>query len=157
MIIVIAGKIGSGKSTLSKILENAGFNVVHTDNLVREFYKTKTGINYIDNLFSDVVENEVINTQKLTDCLLKDYVKKRTLESYMAMTLVLPIIKKHQEENTTVYIDGILPDYFKWFDQIIFIDRKLEDRKKDVIKKRGMNVESFNMIERLQERYPKFL
>ena len=154
MIVAIAGKIGSGKSTLSEIIKQAGFNVVNTDNIVHDFYETHEGIKYVLDLFPEVVITGQIDRDILLNSLLEYHDKRVILEDYIVDKLIVPIILTARQKKETIYIDGVLPKYFFWFDQVIYIER-FENRKTDVKRDRQINFEQFNKIEALQVNYPK--
>ena len=157
MIIAIAGKIGSGKSTLSAIIESAGHKVIHTDDLVHDYYKTEAGVLFVQKMFPDAIIEEKIDRKLLAQCLLKDTAKRMLLEKFVAKKLLYPLIQNAKNEQKVLYVDGVLPNYFAWFDQVIYVDRNVKARKKDVIKARGISEDVFENINHLQKFYPELL
>ncbi|MBR2480959.1 MAG: dephospho-CoA kinase, partial [Clostridia bacterium] len=57
MIVVIAGGIGSGKSTVMNILNGLGASVVYADEVNRELLNDNNYIQLIDSNFNGVVIN----------------------------------------------------------------------------------------------------
>jgi dephospho-CoA kinase len=152
MLTAIIGKSGSGKTTLGKKLEECGENVFHIDDLVNDFYRTAEGLRVVSKFYPHCIEDSSINKKKLLVELIKpDRQDIRTLfEDELYKILVEPRMEKSKK---TVYFEGVLPRFAIHFDQIIYVERSKEHRKKD-LKKRGMDKSTFNKIDLLQCVFP---
>jgi dephospho-CoA kinase len=156
MLTAIAGKIGSGKSILSYFLAQKCC-ITSADILVNRFYNTEEGISFVKKYFPDAIDNLVICREKLLDALLENEELRLKFEDEMFELLLYPLICEYRQRNYAHYFDGILPRFFHHFDQVIYIERQVEQRKKDCIEKRKVQEDTFNKIDLLQKDFPKIL
>lgn len=90
MIIGITGLIGTGKSTISKILEDCGAVVHNADDYVHALYKDKELLRVIASHFDDVDVNN-FNRNSLMDSLKGRPERRALLES-----IIHPRVRKSQ-------------------------------------------------------------
>ena len=72
--IAITGKIGSGKSTVSKIIKNLGFFVFESDKEVDKIFKIERTRKKIKDLFFNKINNLIKKDGSVNKSLLGDYV-----------------------------------------------------------------------------------
>ncbi len=85
IIIGLTGGIACGKSTVIKLLEKKGYNIIDTDLIVRDLWKEEKTIKDLSKIFKlDHVDKSVIR-----DMIFKDAKKRELLNNYMH-----PIVKK---------------------------------------------------------------
>jgi len=92
LVIGITGGIGSGKSSISKILEEEGYPVFDSDNTAKFICNTDSEIvNNICKVFgNDMYENNILNRKKLAQIVFND---KEQLEKLN--NIVHPKTRKH--------------------------------------------------------------
>ena len=97
-VVAITGGIGSGKTTLSKYLNNYGFAVHESDKVVSSIYNkpSKLFINILKkNISNDVVKRGRVNKKKVAHFLFNNNQIKKNLEDY---------IHKEVEKSRTHFI-----------------------------------------------------
>ncbi|MBD1147772.1 dephospho-CoA kinase [Pelagibacterales bacterium SAG-MED31] len=85
-IVAITGGIGSGKTTLSKYLNNLGFVVHESDKVVSAIYSkpSKPFINILKkNISNNVVRGGKINKKKVAHVIFNNNQIKKNLETYI--------------------------------------------------------------------------
>lgn len=162
MITAITGKSGSGKSYIASKFDN---KIIFMDIEVRDAYKlNEKVIDKVKTLFvgnaKQVLEEGYITFCKKTLCeLFILYPVARTrLEDFLFTELIMPHIEKARISNENLIVDGVLPKYLHNFDQVIYVERREEDRIKDLKEKRNRTDEQIKEIDILQEgMFPKML
>lgn len=144
MKIAIAGNIASGKSTVQKILEDAGFKVLDTDKCGHEALKNpevKKAFSYLD-----IFENGEISRHKLGELVFNNPQIKQQLES-----LVHPIIKQDiqnffEQNKTDKFLFVGIPLVFEakmenLFDKIVFVFADDKTRLQRLVKRNNFTEE----------------
>ena len=72
--IAITGKIGSGKTTLSKIIKSLGYKVFESDEIVKSLLKTDLVKKELIKNFSKKIKNLFRNDDEVNLKKLSDYV-----------------------------------------------------------------------------------
>ena len=73
MVIGLTGPTGSGKSEISKHLKREGFFIIDCDEIVRNLYiNCNECIDDVERHFEGVVENNVVNKEKLASIVFSD-------------------------------------------------------------------------------------
>ena len=143
MIIGITGKIGSGKTTVSKIYEKLGAIVIEADKLGHELLEKKEIIEKIKNTIGkDVVKKGKIDRKKLSDKLFNNrqllFNYNKWIQPLMESGLKR-IIEKNR--NKTVVVDAAI--LYRWrinFDYIIMV-KVPEDIITERLKEKGLSEE----------------
>lgn len=79
MRIAITGGIGSGKSSVLNMLENAGFKVISCDEVNGKLLSDKAYVEKIREYFPEAVTNNIIDRKKLSEIVFSDKVKLELL------------------------------------------------------------------------------
>mgnify|MGYP001583341318 FL=1 len=90
-VICITGGIGSGKSTLCKLLESRGYAVYYSDERAKQLMSSQMSlVRSITNLFGEsAYDSGILNRAFISSCIFKQEYLKVELES-----LVHPIVKE---------------------------------------------------------------
>ena len=144
MKIAIAGNIASGKSTVQKILEDAGFKVLDTDKCGHEALKNPEVKKAFSHL--DIFENGEISRHKLGELVFNNPRIKQQLES-----LVHPIIKQDiqnffEKNKTDKFLFVGIPLVFEakmenLFDKIVFVFADDKTRLQRLVKRNNFTEE----------------
>lgn len=155
-LIGITGSIGSGKTTLAKIVRDLGYAVYDVDAWVRRIYNNKNFLSELENKFSGSVKNGVADKRYLRKIVFNDSKKLAELES-----LVYPFLDKmirrqklkKAKENYIVFLDIALlfeKGWNKYCDFIILADVDYEIRKKRVMQRDNVSEDGFESIDNVQ-------
>ena len=88
--IAITGRIGSGKSTLSKILIDLGYSVFESDYVVNKILNQKDLINEVEINFSSKIKGLIMKNGKINKESLSNFVFSRKLELEKLERLIYP-------------------------------------------------------------------
>lgn len=125
MKLAITGTIGSGKSTVSKIISELGYEVIDTDKLVHSFYEVD-GLLYdwLINEFSDEIldENGLVDRAYLSEIVFSDREKLELLEMK-----VFKLVRTEIEEDVRPLVFYEVPLLFEaqledLFDFVVMVD-----------------------------------
>ena len=104
-IVAITGGIATGKSTVTKMLEQKGFRVIDADQLVKSIYSLQETRNYIQNEFPEAWENNEINFIKLRALFFQNQKIKESIEAYIYQRLLKAFQKAaHQISDQNFYL-----------------------------------------------------
>lgn len=104
-IIGLTGGIATGKSTVTHILKNLGFEILDADLLVKEIYATKEAKNFIAMNFPQSIHENKINFPKLREIFFASPQNKNLIESFIYSKLP-EMFKKHSaniKQNFIIY------------------------------------------------------
>lgn len=82
-IIALTGGIASGKSTVTQILREKGFQIIDADQLVKGIYKTDEARKFIKTTYPDVWDNEEIHFSKLRELFFLNKEVKEKVEAFI--------------------------------------------------------------------------
>ena len=140
-VIGLTGGIGSGKSTVSKILQRQGIRVIDTDQISRKVVEPGTeGLAEIVKTFGNHIldENDALDRAKLREIIFQDRDKKELLEA-----VIHPVIQQETRNAINaskpthplivvaipLLVEAILknkrPDYI---DEVWLVDCSVEDQ-----------------------------
>jgi dephospho-CoA kinase len=84
LAIGITGILGSGKTTVSKILKKMGFKVISCDEIVHKLLNRKDIIKKFKKIFgTEVVKNNKIDRKKAREIIFKNSKKKEKIEKIL--------------------------------------------------------------------------
>lgn len=110
MILGLTGGIASGKSTVAKIFQKLGLEVIDADLLAKEVRDSPNSLNEIEKVFGKEVfsSEQKLNIEKLRELVFSDKDKLNSLNE-IVHPLVVESFKKFKEEalknNKTVVFD----------------------------------------------------
>ena len=147
--IAITGNIGSGKSTISNILLQEGYEVFQCDKEISKLYlrsdlKKEIKIafdNKIENLF---FRNGKINKKSLSDHVFSSPVSLKKLEKIVYFYLEITKKKFLKKNKNKEFIFFDIPLLFEKkqendYNYIIYLVLNKENQKKRVLKRKNMN------------------
>ncbi|HOQ36418.1 MAG TPA: dephospho-CoA kinase [Acetivibrio sp.] len=154
--IGVTGKIGSGKSTVSKILADMGAAVIDADAIYRSI--TKKGHEVYDELvdsFGDEIldDNGEIDRKKLAAIAFQDEEELKKLNDITHKHIVRVIIDKlneYKNKEKVVVIDAAIPvehGFLDVADQVWVVLADKETRINRVMKRSGLTYEQ--VLERM--------
>ncbi len=156
-LIIISGLIGSGKSTVSKLLEKKGFYYLGADEIAK---KILLGNNKVKKMLIDYFGNSIlfkknISIKKLRTKLIKDQSNKKIIDDIIHPHFFSEInlsLKKLNNENVVVELPlletckKILRKY-----KIIVVDCSLKKRLSRILKKKKITKSEFTNINKMQK------
>ncbi len=155
-IIGITGGIGSGKTTVCDYLKKNNFAVHESDKVVAQMYKnpSKSFLHFLKkNISKEVVKNNKINKQKITDIIFNNPKTRRTLEGHIHKQVKKSrdsFVKKNAKNKKGVmFID--IPLLFenkleKTFDVVLCVMAKKKIRRERVLKNKKFTK---NIVEKI--------
>ena len=155
-IIGITGGIGSGKTTVCDYLKKNNFAVHESDKVVAQMYKnpSKSFLHFLKkNISKEVVKNNKINKQKITDIIFNNPKTRRVLEGHVHKQVKKSresFVKKNAKNKKGVmFID--IPLLFenkleKTFDVVLCVMAKKKIRRERVLKNKKFTK---NIVEKI--------
>ena len=143
MKVAITGTIGSGKSTVLKMLADEGYPCLSADAINKELLED---VNVQDKIVS-LLELQSFSKENVRDVIFKDSKKKQALEAFLHPLILQEI------QNCNEYKDGIqfveVPLLFesgweKYFDYTVVVYVDDEIAKHRLVKYRRMNLDDVN-------------
>ena len=171
--IAITGGIGSGKSTICKLLQEKGYFVVSCDAIYASVIKTTAYIQKIKHIAPDVIQNGEIDRKLLAAKLFQNDMlrdKVNAVAHPQIMEELFCVMDNAEEELTFAEVPLLLENgYEDLFDGIIVVLRDEEQRIAAVKDRDGKTEQEIraamraqflydeNNLQKLQERKPTFL
>lgn len=155
-LIAITGSIGTGKTTLAKIVKKLGYNVYDIDAWVRRLYYQKDFINNIGKIFPKVIENDKVNKRALRNIVFNDNNELKKLEGLIHPFLnkqLKKTIKRNAQEEFINFIDVALlfeMDWDKYVDMVIVTNVDYHIQKKRVVERDKVTEDHFDKINNIQ-------
>ncbi len=149
-IIGITGGIGSGKSTVSRILSNIGAKIIDADVIARKIItKGNKVFDQVVSFFGKEIldEDGELNRKKLSEIVFKDAEKLKALNNithkYIAEVIRNKIEREKQEKNfETIVVDVPIP-FDNWFldmvDEVWVVNVDRETRIKRIMDRNGLS------------------
>jgi len=147
----IVGEIGSGKTYISKLFKNYGYNVFVADKVVHNIYKKNKSINKkISKIFK--LSSKRVNLKDLANMIIKNPLKLAKLNKIIHPEVkknLLDFIKKNKKKKLIILdIPLLLETNFKYFaDIVVFVDTADKILSK-FRKKRKINVKLVNVLKK---------
>ena len=163
-LIIISGKIGSGKSTLSRYFQKKGYHYINSDILAKNIIQNNKHI--IDKLKKEfnILDNEkIISLKKLKIILLSSEENKDKINSiihpsfYKALNLIL-----EKSSNNKIVLELPLIETYgniKYNLKIVTVKTKLKIRKQRYLVKPNSKAKDFIILNKYQkssEYYEKY-
>ena len=147
MKIAITGKIGSGKSEITKILRANGAFVVSADDMNKRLLSDKVYLSVLKKHFPEAFNSDKFDKKTLTRIVFSD-AKKRNLLNSLAHPEIFRLIKNEIEdkENAFVEVPLLSREQAKNFDMVWFVSATEDERIKRVEKRDGREKEEIQKI-----------
>ena len=163
-LIIISGKIGSGKSTLSKCFQKKGYHYINSDSLAKDIIQNNKFIIKKLNKEFDILNNKkVISLKNLKKILLLSEGDKDKINSiihpffYKELNLILG-----QSNHNKIVLELPLietSNNIKYNFKIVTIETKVKIRKQRYLAKSASKAEDFIILNKYQkslEYYKKY-
>ena len=154
--IAITGNIGSGKTTVCKILKNSGFKVFECDLEVKKLYKTINLKNKVRKMLGHKISNLFFSNGRINKQALSDYIfcspdELRNLEKliYESLSELKKRFCKTYSKERVIFFD--IPLLFEKrmeneYDQIIYLKVDKAIQKKRVLKRKNIDENKYKSI-----------
>lgn len=154
--IAITGNIGSGKTTVCKILKNIGYKVFECDLEVKKLYKTIKLKNKVRKMLGHKISNLFFRNGRINKQALSDYIFNRpddlkNLEKliYKSLSEMKKEFCKKNRREKVVFFD--IPLLFEKemenaYDQIIYLKVEKAIQKKRVLRRKNIDENKYKSI-----------
>ncbi len=156
-LIIISGKIGSGKSTLSKCFEKKGYHYIDSDKLAKDLILNSKPIrDKLVNEFDILKKENIISLKKLKILFLSSKDNKNKINSIIHPFFYkkLNILVKSYKNKIVIELplietrNNIMSKF-----EIVTLETKLNIRKKRYLDKMPSKTEDFMILNRYQKSY----
>lgn len=159
LLIAVTGGIGSGKSTVMKILQSLSYRTISSDKIVSDLYKKRKTKKLLKALFPTAVTGRLnlkIDRQKIAQEVFSDKEKHQKLTALITPMVLDEIIAYHKKVGGVVFAEIPLLFECKFenaFDKVIVITREKEQRIASVITRSALSREEVEARMRAQFDY----
>lgn len=129
--IAVTGGIGSGKSSVAKIIREKGFPVFSCDEINKQLLTKKDYINRIEKIFPEAVEGEKIIKSRLAEIVFSDETALKKLNSVSHPLIMNELNRQMNSCKGLVFAEVPLlfeGGYENLFHKIIVVCREKEQR-----------------------------
>lgn len=143
MIVVVAGGIGSGKSTVMKAFEALGAKTLYADRLNKELLQNEEYISVIDKNFQGVVSDRKINVNRLRDIIFNSETERKKLND-IAHPRIFKMIENRAASEGLIFVEIPLLEECEGllkYDKLCAVKAPFEDRVERIIKRDGVSRE----------------
>jgi len=149
-VVILAGGIGSGKTTVSNILRNMGANVFIADEINRDLLQQKDYIDTISNLFPEAVKDGNIEKEILAKIIFSNETARKEV-----MSIAHPYIYKTMEEKAKkfnlVFLEIPLMPIEIQYNEMWYVVMNKEDRISRIKVRSGYSQQQIEAILKIQE------
>lgn len=150
----ITGNPGCGKTTVSKMFSELGYNLIDADGVCHELYENNSSFcgEIIKNFGNSIVENDRINRKELAEIVFNNPEKYKRLNKITWPSIEEKIKELIGKYESPILIDAAIlieADWNKYIDFLITVDADPEKRYERMSKK-GFNNELIGKIEKSQ-------
>ncbi len=155
VLVAITGGIGSGKTTVSKLIEERGFKVFSCDEIYKEISKTEEYLNELKKVFPFCIdENGELNRPALSEIVFNDAAKLKQLNALAHPIVLSELETKIEQEKGLIFCE--VPLLFESnlqdkFDYVFIVLRPLDFRVESVIKRDATTAE--NALKRIENQF----
>lgn len=136
-VVGVTGPIGSGKSTVSKIIEKLGYTRLDCDEIVHSLYKCKEIQNKIKKIIPELkIKNGDIDRDFLRDYLLENLNKKNRLEKLVHQEVISVVEKEIKKSKKPIVVEAPFlfgNDLELLCDETIFVSVNKDKQKENLI------------------------
>ena len=152
--IAITGGIGSGKSSVAKVIRERGFPVFSCDEINKQLLTQEEYIRHIKKRFPDVVQWGKIITSRLAQIVFSNETALKELNSIAHPFIMNELKRQIDSQNGLVFAEVPLLfecGYENLFHKIIVVCREKEQRILSVMQRDHANREA--VLSRLSQQY----
>ena len=152
--IAITGGIGSGKSSVAKVIRERGFPVFSCDEINKQLLTQEEYIRHIKKRFPDVVQGGKIITSRLAQIVFSNETALKELNSIAHPFIMNELKRQIDSQNGLVFAEVPLLfecGYENLFHKIIVVCREKEQRILSVMQRDHANREA--VLSRLSQQY----
>ncbi len=134
-LIAITGGIGSGKSTVSKIIKDLGYTVFSADEIYSELILDKSFVKSIYDVLEIKSNDYVFNKKLVGEKVFSNKEMLKKLNEFTHPVIMDKMISLSKEVGGTVFNEVPLlfeSGFENLYDEIIIVKRNLEDRLSSV-------------------------
>ena len=155
VLVAITGGIGSGKTTVSKLIEERGFKVFSCDEIYKEISKTEEYLKELKKVFPFCIDgNGEFDRRALAEIVFNDAEKLKQLNALAHPIVLSELERKIKQEKGLVFcevpllFEGNLQDKF---DYVLIVLRQLDLRVESIIKRDTTTAE--NALKRIENQF----
>lgn len=152
--IAVTGGIGSGKSSVTKIIREKGFPVFSCDEINKQLLTKKDYINRIEKIFPEAVEGEKIIKSRLAEIVFSDETALKKLNSVSHPLIMNELNRQMNSRKGLVFAEVPLlfeGGYEDLFHKIIVVCREKEQRILSVMQRDHSDREA--VLSRISRQY----
>ena len=152
--IAVTGGIGSGKSSVTKIIREKGFPVFSCDEINKQLLTKKDYINRIEKIFPEAVEGEKIINSRLAEIVFSDETALKKLNSVSHPLIMNELNRQMNSCKGLVFAEVPLlfeGGYENLFHKIIVVCREKEQRILSVMQRDHSDREA--VLSRISRQY----
>ena len=155
-IIAITGGIGSGKSTVSSILEELNYTVFSSDKIVSDLYKKRSIRKILKRLFPTAVSGFFLKVDRkaISKIVFNDKNKLALLTDTITPLVLEEIFKRKRKISGVCFAEVPLLfecNYQNKFDGVLVVSRPLKDRIESV--KTRSNLSEEEILSRINAQF----
>ena len=155
-IIGITGAIGCGKTTLSTIFKNMGYEVFDADKSVALIYKNENFLLQLKSIFPRVFKNNAVDKRLLREIVFsnqKELLKLEDLIEPFLQKLFIDKINEMSKKQGILFIDAVLlfeKGWNRFCEKVICVTVDPNIQKQRVMKRDNITEDDFYKIYHLQ-------
>ncbi|MBR1605531.1 MAG: dephospho-CoA kinase [Alphaproteobacteria bacterium] len=155
-IIGITGAIGCGKTTLSTIFKNMGYEVFDADQSVALIYKNENFLLQLKSIFPRVFKNNAVDKRLLREIVFsnqKELLKLEDLVEPFLQKLFIDKINEMSKKQGILFIDAVLlfeKGWNRFCEKVICVTVDPNIQKQRVMKRDNITEDDFYKIYHLQ-------
>lgn len=112
-VIGLTGGIGTGKSTVARLLREKNIPVIDADKLVKNIYQKSEALEFITKHFPHAVKDGLILFQKLRETAFVDAIAKKLIEDFIYAYMPGEFKKAYQDFSNPAFIVYDVPLLFE--------------------------------------------
>ena len=153
--IAVTGGIGSGKSSLCKLLKELQFPVFSCDEIYRTLQTSEQYLASLENAFTGVVENGKLNREKLSSIVFSNPTALQKLNE-LSHPLIMERLHSEMDKSSSVVVFAEVPLLFEGnfqsqFDFVFVVLRNQDERIRSVSLRDGLN--ETQVLARIQNQF----